>query len=82
MPKFEIQIGRDATVYFSTTIEAESLEEVQSKVSRHGFECPEDTVWFEDGTDVHDNVEVAVIENPDGSMVRYTEQDGWVELTE
>ena len=77
--KFQIQIGRDARIYYSTTVEAESLEEVQEKVSRHGFECPEDTVWINDGTDDFDNVETAVIELADGSMVKWDEGNGWQE---
>lgn len=75
--EFSIQIGRDATVYYSATVKSDSLEDMQSRLSRHGFTCPDDTVWKEDGNDTFDNIEVAYITSPDGTITEYTEQSGW-----
>jgi hypothetical protein len=76
---FEIQVGRDATTYYTTTIEADSLEEAKNNLNRHGYECKTDTVWTETGTDVFDDVETCVITSPDGSTVSYSQYEGWVE---
>ena len=80
MPKFVIQVGRDARIYFKATVEAESLEDAMSNVSRHGYDCPDDTVWVEDGMDDFDNVETCSISTSDGKetmLASYEDSDGW-----
>ncbi len=79
MPKFEIQVGRDARVYYKTTVEAESLDAAMAMNSRHGFDAPEGCDWEHDGTDDFDSVETVVISNPgtDTILAAYTSCDGW-----
>lgn len=79
MPKFHVQVGRDARVYYSAEIEAESLEEAKSRISRWGYKCPEDTVWRTDGVEDFDHVETCVIMTPEEESVLavYTDGDGW-----
>ena len=76
--KFNVQVGRDARVYYTAEIEADSLEAAKSMVSRHGFDAPKGTVWKEDGVDDFDNVEtVNIWQGEDGTITRYTDTDGW-----
>ena len=80
MPKFVIQVGRDARIYFKATVEAESLEDAMSNVSHHGYDCPDDTVWEEDGVDDFDNVETCAISADDGKetlLASYDDGEGW-----
>ena len=80
MTKFTVQVGRDARVYFSAEIEAESLEAAKNMVSRHGFNAAQGTSWIDDGTDVFDNVETCNISEPDGNVLAdWNEGDGWKE---
>lgn len=81
MPKFEIQVGRDARVYYKTTIEAESLEEAMAMNSRHGFNAPSGCDWVEDGIDEMDNVETVSVTDPstDRVIANYVDGDGWME---
>lgn len=78
---FDVQIGRDATVYFSAILQAESLEELKERLHKTGIECPEDTEWKFDGYDSFDNVEVCTVELPDGTMWKYRPESGWEEET-
>ena len=77
MPKFKVQLGRDATAYWSTEIEADDLEEAKNNLSTHGYDCPEGTIWKEDGYESFNNVEVCIIESPDGSMIRNIPGSAW-----
>jgi hypothetical protein len=81
MPKFEVQVGRDARVYYTATIEAESLEAAKALNGRHGFDAPKGTVWNKDGLDEFDNVETVNIYDPDTAemFATYTSGDGWEE---
>jgi hypothetical protein len=81
MQTFEVQVGRDARVYFTATIEAESLEAAKAMTSRHGFNAPEGTVWTKGGDDVFENVETVNIYDPDTAetISAYTSGDGWEE---
>lgn len=77
MPKFRIQVGRDARVYYKTTIEADSLDQAQEGLSRHGYEGDHD--WEFDGVDDFDEVETACIldETDTEILSSYTSGDGW-----
>lgn len=79
MPKYKIQVGRDASVYFSTTVEADSLEEAQGRLSKNGYAGDTDAPWVFDGYDSFDNVETASLTAPDGSISEYDAQTGWEE---
>ncbi len=78
MLKFKVQVGKDARVYYSTEIEAESLEAVKAMVSRHGMTVPEGTIWKQDGIDDFDNVETVSIHQDDCKfLASYDDNDGW-----
>ena len=80
MPKFVIQVGHDARHYYKATVEAESLEDARSKVSRRGYNCPPSVVWEEDGVDDFDNVETCAISADDGKetlLASYDDGEGW-----
>jgi hypothetical protein len=74
---FHVQVGRDATAYFGAVIPSDSLEEAKDKITKYGYECDSSTTWTKDGYDELDNSEVCVITSPDGTMVRWTQSDGW-----
>ena len=61
MPKFTVTIGRDATVYYTATVEAESLDAVKERVGRHGFQG-KDEKWSQSDVQTYDEVESAEIE--------------------
>jgi len=79
MPQFSVQVGRDARVYYTATVEAESLDDAQSKLSRHGYDSDPDVSWTLDGTDDFDNVETCAISTADGEtlLASYSDGDGW-----
>jgi hypothetical protein len=79
MAKFKVQAGHDARVYYTATIEAESLEAVMAMTSRHGFKAPEGTKWTKDGEDVFDNIEIVNIYDPETEEMfsTYPDGDGW-----
>lgn len=79
MPKFEVQVGRDARIYYTATIEADSLEAAMAMSGSHGFNAPEGTVWTKDGFDDFDHVETVNIYDPDTAetIARFTDNDGW-----
>lgn len=79
MPKFSVQVGRDARVYYTATVEADNLEDAQSKLSRHGYDCSPDVQWTRDGIDDFDHVETCAISTADGETVlaSYSDGDGW-----
>jgi hypothetical protein len=81
MPKFEIQVGRDARVYYKATIEAESLEAAMAMHSRHGFDAPEGTEWIADGADDFDQVETLnisqTVDGEDVLLASFDDNDGW-----
>ena len=80
MPKFVIQVGRDARIYFKATVEAESLEDAMSNVSRHGYDCPPSVIWEDDGIDEFDNLETCAISANDGEetlLASYDDGEGW-----
>jgi hypothetical protein len=79
MVKFEVQVGRDARVYYTATIEADSLAAAKAMTTRNGFEAPEGTKWTKDGEDVFDNVETVNIYDPDTAetVASYGDGDGW-----
>lgn len=82
MAKFRVQVGRDARVYYSATVEADDLEDAKSKLSRHGYDCPDETEWELDGVDDFDNVETCAIcevKHPHEVLASYTDQDGWAD---
>jgi len=81
MKKFNVQVGRDARVYFTATVEAMSLQDAQNMLSRHGYECPDHVEWTHgvDDFDQFDLVETCVISDPDTDEVlaNYHDNDGW-----
>lgn len=79
MAKFDIQVGRDARVYYSATIEAVSLEAAKKKLSRHGYDVPDSVVWIQEGFDDFENIETCNISNvgEDEVLARYTDENGW-----
>ena len=80
MPQFVIQVGRDARRYYKATVEAKSLEDAMSKVSRHGYNCPPGVIWGDDGIDEFDNVETCAISANDGEetlLASYDDGEGW-----
>jgi hypothetical protein len=79
MAIFGVQIGRDARVYYTATIEAESLEAAKAMTSRHGFKAPEGTKWTQGGFEDFDNVETVNIYDPDTAemFATYIDGDGW-----
>jgi predicted aspartyl protease len=84
MKTFEVQVGRDARVYYTATIEVDSLEAAKAMTTRDGFEAPEGTKWTKDGEDVFDNVETVNIYDPDTAetVASYGDGDGWEEEPE
>jgi hypothetical protein len=74
---FHVQVGRDATAYFGAIIPSDSLEEAKDKITKYGYECDSSITWTKDGYDELDSAEVCVITSPDGTMVRWTQSDGW-----
>jgi hypothetical protein len=76
---FHVQVGRDATAYFGAIIPSDSLEEAKGKISKYGYECHFSTAWTAEGSDELDNAEVCNITSPDGTIVRWTNGDGWEE---
>jgi len=82
MAKFRVQVGRDARVYYSAIVEAEDLDDAMSKLSRHGYDCPDETEWNLDGVDDFDNVETCAVcepEHPNKVLVSYTDREGWTD---
>jgi len=79
--QFSVQIGRGATVFHSATVEASSLDAAKDRLSKRGYDCPDDTVWVEDGHDgpCSDNVEVAYITSPDGTVSSWDDEGEWEE---
>ena len=83
MPKFEVQIGRDARVYHKAVIEADSLEDAKSKLTSDGYHA-KDAKWELDGHDSFDAIETCCISTDDKSddedediLAFFTSSDGW-----
>ena len=75
--KFKVTIGRDATVYYQATVDAESIEEVKSNVSKYGYDCPFGTVWEQIDVSPFENVEVAIIEGDGQHITKDGESNTW-----
>lgn len=78
MAKFKVTVGRDARVYYSAWIEAESAEAAQSRLSRHGYDAGESVQWEQDGVEPFDNVETCELVDETGETVAsYEDGAGW-----
>ncbi|MDE4297129.1 hypothetical protein PXK56_18250 [Phaeobacter gallaeciensis] len=75
---FEIQVGRDATRYYSNTVTGD-LNTIMSKMSRHGYQGDLNGSWSEDGWSDYDAIECATITDPDTDEViaRWSQDTGW-----
>lgn len=76
---FDIQVGRDARVYYSATTTG-TLQEIMNNMSRHGYAGEVGKGgWKRDGVDCFDNVETVNIYDTASSRIlaRYTTSEGW-----
>jgi len=73
MPRFKVFVTRDASVTYSATVEADSLDEIKERMHRHGFAGPTETPWEQEDTQVFDNVEAYRVEAASGEEV-YNDQ--------
>jgi hypothetical protein len=77
MAKFLVTVGRDARVYYSAEVEAESVDAAKAMLSRHGFDAPEGTEWTQEAVEPFDNVETCEIVAGSSTATRYADGVGW-----
>ena len=73
MPRFKVYVTRDASVTYSATVEADSLNEIKQHMHRHGYAGSIETPWEQEDTQVFDNVEAYRVEAASGEEV-YNDQ--------
>jgi hypothetical protein len=79
MAKFKVLVGRDARVYYSAEIEAESVDAAKAMLSRHGFDAPEGTEWTQEAVAPFDNVELCdILTKNDAEVAHYEDGAGWI----
>jgi hypothetical protein len=69
MPKFILTVGRDATIYYSAEVEAENIEEIQTQMTKNGYDGETLTEWEMVDSQVFDNVEQFIISTNEGAQL-------------
>ena len=75
MPRFKVQVLRDANVTFTAEVEANSLDEIKGHMSRYGDGGPIIGEWEEGEANVYDNVERYTVLDEKGDEI-YEEERG------
>lgn len=74
MPKFILTVARDATAYFTATVEADDLEALKSRMSERGYTGETLTPW-ESSYEAFDHVEYYYVNNEAGEVLLDTSED-------
>jgi hypothetical protein len=69
MPKFVVNVLRDANVTFSVVVVAKDLAEVESHMGRHGYQGPIVGDWIQGEPNTYDNVENYRVKDEKGNEI-------------
>lgn len=69
MPKFKVNVLRDANVTYSAIVEAADLEEVKGYFGKSGYQGPIIGDWMEVDVNTFDDVEHYSVQDDDGTEI-------------
>lgn len=69
MPKYIVEVARDATVRYQAVVEAKDLDEVRDNLHKSGYDGETVTEWKQVGLSSYDNVEEYAVLDMDQNVL-------------